>query len=166
MISKYFVLYCNAYFIVLHVALHCTLYYYYYYHYHLSYSQSIMSCRLCYVKQCIYHIVKFCKLYSTYFTVLHKVLYILYCTGYYSVHIVLHSAYCVRQCILHYTYCTVLHIVQEGGLDLVKEIQLTGAVQDLQYSPDQKYLVAADSNRKVYTPLKKISYKTLQVIRK
>ena len=125
-----------------------------------------MSCRLCYVKQCIYHIVKFCILYSTYFTVLNIVLYILYCTGYYSVHIVLHSAYCVRQCILHYTYCTVLHIVQEGGLDLVKEIQLTGAVQDLQYSPDQKYLVAADSNRKVYTPLKKISYKTLQVIRK
>ncbi|XP_023329890.1 actin-interacting protein 1 [Eurytemora carolleeae] len=42
-----------------------------------------------------------------------------------------------------------IYSVQEGGLDLVKEIQLTGAVQDLMYSPDQKYLVAADSNRKV-----------------
>ncbi len=53
---------------------------------------------------------------------------------------------------------------QEGGLDLVKEIQLTGAVQDLMYSPDQKYLVAADSNRKVYTLFIKISFKTLPVI--
>jgi hypothetical protein len=38
---------------------------------------------------------------------------------------------------------------QDNGLDLVKEVQLTGTVQDLAYSPDQKYIAAADSNRKV-----------------
>lgn len=38
---------------------------------------------------------------------------------------------------------------QGGGLDLVSEITLTGAAMDLAYSPDQKYLVSADSNRKV-----------------
>jgi len=37
-----------------------------------------------------------------------------------------------------------------GGLDLVTdEIKLTGTPMDLAYSPDQKYLVVADSNRKV-----------------
>jgi WD40 repeat protein len=42
-----------------------------------------------------------------------------------------------------------IYSVQDGGLDLVKELPMTGSVQDLSYSPDQKYLVAADSNRKV-----------------
>ena len=36
-----------------------------------------------------------------------------------------------------------------AGMDLVKEITLTGATMDVAYSPDQKYLVTADSNRKV-----------------
>ena len=31
----------------------------------------------------------------------------------------------------------------------MKEISLTGAAQDLSFSPDNKYLVTADSNRKV-----------------
>jgi len=38
---------------------------------------------------------------------------------------------------------------QNNGLDLVKEITLSGSVQDLTFSPDQKYLCSADSNRKV-----------------
>jgi hypothetical protein len=42
-----------------------------------------------------------------------------------------------------------LLLVQDNGLDLVKEVQLTGTIQDLAYSPDQKYIAAADSNRKV-----------------
>ena len=36
-----------------------------------------------------------------------------------------------------------------SGIDLVKELTLTGAAMDVKYSPDQKYLVTADSNRKV-----------------
>ena len=32
-----------------------------------------------------------------------------------------------------------------AGMDLVKEITLTGATMDVAYSPDQKYLVTADS---------------------
>lgn len=43
----------------------------------------------------------------------------------------------------------IYNTVQESGLDLIKELQLTGAVQDLAFSPDQRHLVAADSNRKV-----------------
>jgi len=39
--------------------------------------------------------------------------------------------------------------IQSGGLDLVTEITLSGSAMDLAYSPDQKYLVSADSNRKV-----------------
>jgi len=42
-----------------------------------------------------------------------------------------------------------VYSTQAGGLDLVKEITLTGSAQDLAFSPDQKYLVSADSNRKV-----------------
>lgn len=42
-----------------------------------------------------------------------------------------------------------IYHVQDGGLDLVKEVQLSGCIQDLAYSPDQKYLATADSNRKV-----------------
>jgi hypothetical protein len=42
-----------------------------------------------------------------------------------------------------------LLLVQDNGLDLVKEVQLSGTIQDLAYSPDQKYIAAADSNRKV-----------------
>ena len=37
-----------------------------------------------------------------------------------------------------------------NSLDLVREITLTGSVMDVVYSPDQKYLCTADSNRKVY----------------
>merc|ERR1712240_735055 len=36
-----------------------------------------------------------------------------------------------------------------GSTDLVQEIVLTGSAMDLSFSPDQKYLVSADSNRKV-----------------
>merc|ERR1712059_67709 len=36
-----------------------------------------------------------------------------------------------------------------GGMDLVQELTLTGSAMDVSYSPDQKYLVSADSNRKV-----------------
>jgi len=36
-----------------------------------------------------------------------------------------------------------------GSTDLVQEINLTGSAMDLSFSPDQKYLVSADSNRKV-----------------
>lgn len=36
-----------------------------------------------------------------------------------------------------------------GGLDLMSELTLTGSAMDVAYSPDQKYLVSADSNRKV-----------------
>ena len=36
-----------------------------------------------------------------------------------------------------------------GGLDLAKEVGLTGPINDAHYSPDQKYLVTGDSNRKV-----------------
>jgi len=36
-----------------------------------------------------------------------------------------------------------------NSLDLVREITLTGSVMDVVYSPDQKYLCTADSNRKV-----------------
>jgi len=36
-----------------------------------------------------------------------------------------------------------------GGLDLVTEVQLTGSAMDAAFSPDQKYLVTSDSNRKV-----------------
>jgi len=36
-----------------------------------------------------------------------------------------------------------------GSTDLVQEITLTGSAMDLSFSPDQKYLVSADSNRKV-----------------
>jgi len=44
----------------------------------------------------------------------------------------------------------VYNVAQGGqGLDLLAEIQLSGAAMDLKYSPDQKYLVTADSNRKV-----------------
>ena len=42
-----------------------------------------------------------------------------------------------------------IYHVQDNGFDLVKEVQLTGCIQDLVYSPDQKYLATADSNRKV-----------------
>jgi len=38
---------------------------------------------------------------------------------------------------------------QSGGLDLVTEITLSGSPMDVRFSPDQKYLVTADSNRKV-----------------
>ena len=31
----------------------------------------------------------------------------------------------------------------------MKEVQLSGCIQDLAFSPDQKYLATADSNRKV-----------------
>jgi len=34
-------------------------------------------------------------------------------------------------------------------LDMIQEITLTGSAMDLAFSPDQKYLVSADSNRKV-----------------
>ena len=33
----------------------------------------------------------------------------------------------------------------------MKEIQISGNTMDLSYSPDQKYLVSSDSNRKVGT---------------
>jgi WD40 repeat protein len=36
-----------------------------------------------------------------------------------------------------------------GGLDLAAELSLTGTCMDANYSPDQRYLVTADSNRKV-----------------
>jgi len=42
-----------------------------------------------------------------------------------------------------------VYSTQGGGLDMVKEITLTGSAQDLCFSPDGKYLVSADSNRKV-----------------
>ena len=42
-----------------------------------------------------------------------------------------------------------LRVYTTPGLDLVKEITLTGSAQQLAFSPDQKYLVSADSNRKV-----------------
>ena len=42
-----------------------------------------------------------------------------------------------------------VYSTQGGGLDLTKELTLTGAAQDLSFSPDAKYLVTADSNRKV-----------------
>ena len=42
-----------------------------------------------------------------------------------------------------------VYSTQAGQLDLVKELTLTGAAQDMNFSPDGKYLVTADSNRKV-----------------
>jgi len=42
-----------------------------------------------------------------------------------------------------------IYLVQDNGMDLVKELTLSGAIQDLNYSPDQRHLVTADSNRKV-----------------
>ena len=42
-----------------------------------------------------------------------------------------------------------VYSTQAGQLDMVQEIALTGAAQDLAFSPDGKYLVTADSNRKV-----------------
>jgi len=42
-----------------------------------------------------------------------------------------------------------IYSTQGGSLDLVQELTLTGSAMDVSYSPDQKYLVSADSNRKV-----------------
>jgi len=42
-----------------------------------------------------------------------------------------------------------IYNVAEAGLDLVKEVQLSGPITDVQYSPDQKHVVTADGNRKV-----------------
>jgi len=42
-----------------------------------------------------------------------------------------------------------IYSTQNDGLDLLKELHLSGNTMDLAYSPDQKYLVSADSNRKV-----------------
>jgi WD40 repeat protein len=42
-----------------------------------------------------------------------------------------------------------IYATHNNGLDLIKEISLSGAVQDASFSPDQKYLTTADANRKV-----------------
>jgi WD40 repeat protein len=42
-----------------------------------------------------------------------------------------------------------IYNVADGGLDVVKEVQCSGPITDVKYSPDQKHMVVADGNRRV-----------------